>query len=99
MKTGTTRSPFPNDAAARHPFQPPKLRHPSSLHYASRARRHAPRHSRSELHAATSLARFWRDQGKRTEARDLLAPIYNWFTEGFDTPVLKDAKALLDELA
>jgi predicted ATPase len=52
-----------------------------------------------ELHAATSLARLWRDQGKRTEARDLLAPIYNWFTEGFDTPVLKEAKALLDQLA
>jgi predicted ATPase len=52
-----------------------------------------------ELRAATSLARLWRDQGKRTEARDLLAPIYSWFTEGFDTPVLQDAKALLDELA
>jgi predicted ATPase len=51
-----------------------------------------------ELRAATSLARLWRDQGKRTEARDLLAPIYGWFTEGFDTPVLQDAKALLDEL-
>jgi predicted ATPase len=52
-----------------------------------------------ELRAATSLARFWRDQGKRTEARDLLAPVYGWFTEGFDTPVLQEAKALLDELA
>jgi predicted ATPase len=52
-----------------------------------------------ELRASTSLARLWRDQGKRTEARDLLAPIYGWFTEGFDTPVLQDAKALLDELA
>jgi hypothetical protein len=52
-----------------------------------------------ELGAATSLARLWRDQGKRTEAHDLLAPIYGWFTEGFDTPVLQDAKALLDELA
>jgi predicted ATPase len=52
-----------------------------------------------ELRAATSLARLWRDQGKRTEARDLLAPTYGWFTEGFDTPVLQDAKALLDELA
>jgi predicted ATPase len=51
-----------------------------------------------ELRAATSLTRLWRDQGKRTEARDLLAPIYGWFTEGFDTPVLRDAKALLDEL-
>jgi predicted ATPase len=52
-----------------------------------------------ELRASTSLARLWRDQGKRAEARDLLAPIYGWFTEGFDTPVLQDAKALLDELA
>jgi predicted ATPase len=52
-----------------------------------------------ELRAATSLGHLWRDQGKRTEAHDLLAPIYGWFTEGFDTPVLKDAKALLDELA
>jgi predicted ATPase len=52
-----------------------------------------------ELRAATLLARLWSDHGKRTEARDLLAPIYNWFTEGFDTPVLQDAKALLDELA
>jgi class 3 adenylate cyclase/predicted ATPase len=52
-----------------------------------------------ELRAATSLARLWRDQGKPIEARDLLAPIYGWFTEGFDTPVLKEAKALLDQLA
>jgi predicted ATPase len=51
-----------------------------------------------ELCAAASLAQLWCDQGKRTEARDLLAPIYGWFTEGFDTPVLQDAKALLDEL-
>jgi predicted ATPase len=52
-----------------------------------------------ELRAATSLARLWRDQGKRTEARELLSPVYGWFTEGFDTPDLKEAKALLDELA
>ena len=52
-----------------------------------------------ELCAATSLARLWRDKGQRTGARDLLAPVYGWFTEGFDTPDLKDAKALLDELA
>ncbi len=51
-----------------------------------------------QLRASTSLARLWRDQGKRAEARDLLRPIYNWFTEGFDAPDLKDAKALLDEL-
>ena len=52
-----------------------------------------------ELRAATSLARLWRDQGRRAEARDLLAPVYGWFTEGFDTADLKDAKALLDGLA
>jgi len=52
-----------------------------------------------ELRAATSMARLWRDQGKRDEARELLAPIYGWFTEGFDTRDLKEAKALLDELA
>ncbi|MBV8089061.1 MAG: hypothetical protein JO139_05710 [Alphaproteobacteria bacterium] len=51
-----------------------------------------------ELRAATSLARLWRDQGKCTEAHELLAPIYGWFTEGFDTAVLKEACALLDEL-
>jgi class 3 adenylate cyclase/tetratricopeptide (TPR) repeat protein len=51
-----------------------------------------------ELRAATCLVRFWRDQGKSGEARDLLAPVYNWFTEGFDTPVLKEAKALLESL-
>jgi predicted ATPase len=52
-----------------------------------------------ELCAAMSLARLWRDQGKRAEARDLLAPVHNWFTEGFGTPVLQEAKALLEELA
>ena len=52
-----------------------------------------------ELRAAMSLARLWRDQGKRDEARELLAPVYGWFTEGFDTLDLKEAKALLDELA
>jgi predicted ATPase len=51
-----------------------------------------------ELRAATLLARLWGEEGKRTEARDLLAPVYGWFTEGFDTPDLKEAKALLDEL-
>ncbi|HXO91044.1 MAG TPA: AAA family ATPase [Stellaceae bacterium] len=51
-----------------------------------------------ELRAAVSLARLRRDQGRRAEARDLLAPVYSWFTEGFDSPDLKDAKALLDTL-
>ena len=52
-----------------------------------------------ELRAAVSLARLWRDQGKQDAARELLAPVYGWFTEGFDTLDLKEAKALLDELA
>jgi predicted ATPase len=52
-----------------------------------------------ELRAAISVARLRRDQGKRDEARDLLAPVYGWFTEGFDTFDLKQAKVLLDELA
>ena len=51
-----------------------------------------------ELRAATSLARLWYDQGKRAEARDLLAPVYDWFSAGFDTPALKEAKALLEDL-
>jgi predicted ATPase len=52
-----------------------------------------------ELRAATSLSRLWHDQGKQAEARDLLAPVYGWFTEGFDTSDLKGAKALLDSLS
>jgi predicted ATPase len=52
-----------------------------------------------ELRAATSLARLWRDQGKPQQARELLAPVYGWFTEGFETRDLKEAKALLQELA
>ena len=52
-----------------------------------------------ELRAATSMARLWRDQGKRQQARDLLAPIYGWFTEGFDTLDLRESKRLLDDLA
>jgi hypothetical protein len=51
------------------------------------------------LHSANSLARLWRDQGKAQQARELLAPVYNWFTEGFDTLDLKEeAKGLLDEV-
>jgi predicted ATPase len=52
-----------------------------------------------ELRAAMSMARLWRDQGKPDEARELLAPVYRWFTEGFGTRDLKEAKALLDDLA
>jgi predicted ATPase len=52
-----------------------------------------------ELRAAMSMARLWRDQGKRQQAHDLLAPVYGWFTEGFDTLDLKEAKALLSDLS
>jgi predicted ATPase len=52
-----------------------------------------------ELRAAMSMARLWHDQGKGKKARELLAPVYGWFTEGFDTRDLREAKALLDELA
>jgi predicted ATPase len=51
-----------------------------------------------ELRAAMSLSRLWKEQGKRQAARELLAPVYGWFTEGFDTADLQEAKALLDEL-
>ena len=51
-----------------------------------------------ELRAVTSMAQLWRDRGQRDKARDLLAPVYGWFTEGFDTLDLKDAKTLLDDL-
>ena len=53
----------------------------------------------SEIRVAVSLANLWRDQGKYKDALGLLSPIYSWFTEGFDTPVLKEAKVLLDQLA
>jgi predicted ATPase len=52
-----------------------------------------------ESRAAVSLARLRRDQGRHAEGRDILSPVYGWFTEGFDTPDLKEAKALLDELS
>jgi predicted ATPase len=51
-----------------------------------------------ELRAAMSMARLWRDQGKRQQAHDLLAPVYSWFTEGFDTRDLKKAKELLEQI-
>ena len=51
-----------------------------------------------ELRAATSMAQLWRDEGKRDEARGLLAPVYGWFTEGFGTLALREAKAVLDAL-
>ena len=80
-------------------------RNPSAADRAEVSYRRAIERARSqeakswELRAATSLARLWRDQGKPAEARELLAPVYGWFTEGFDTADLKEAKALLDHLA
>ncbi len=79
-------------------------RHPSAPDRAEVSYRRAIERARSqeakswELRAATSLALLWRDQGKPAEARELLAPVYGWFTEGFDTADLKEAKALLEEL-
>jgi predicted ATPase len=63
-----------------------------------RATSHEQQAKSWELRAAMSMARLWRDRGKRDEARELLAPVYGWFTEGFDTLDLKEAKALLGEL-
>jgi predicted ATPase len=83
----TGRLPYPDPAKAEHSFH-------SAL---AIAREQGTRGY--ELRAATSLARLWREHGRRDEARDLLAPVYGWFTEGFDTQDLKDAKALLEELA
>ena len=68
------------------------------FHHALAVARHQQAKS-LELRAAMSLSRLWQRQGKRAEARELLAPIYGWFTEGFDTPDLQEAKALLEELA
>ena len=70
----------------------------ASFHQALDIARHQQAKS-LELRAATSLARLWQSQDKRQDATDLLAPVYEWFTEGFDTADLKDAKALLDELS
>ena len=80
-------------------------RNPSTADQAETSYRRAIELARSqeakswELRAATSLARLWRDQGKPSAAYALLAPVYGWFTEGFDTADLKDARALLDQLA
>ena len=62
-------------------------------------RKARPTNSKSFWSVRSKHSRLWRDQGKRDEARDLLAPVYGWFTEGFDTLDLKEAKALLEELA
>jgi predicted ATPase len=74
----------------------------SRCYVRARLRSNTRAHSRSRAQRAKSwelrAARLWRDQGKRDEARDLLAPVYGWFTEAFDTRDLKEAKALLEEL-
>jgi len=82
----TGRLPYPDSAKAEDSFR-------TAL---AIAREQATRGY--ELRAATSLARLWGEQSRRAEAHKLLAPIYGWFTEGFDTADLKEAKALLDEL-
>jgi predicted ATPase len=81
------RSPEPDTAKAQEYFE----------HALSVARQQQAKSW--ELRAAMSVARLWRDQGKVQQARELLAPVYGWFTEGFDTRDLKEAKALLEELA
>jgi predicted ATPase len=68
------------------------------LHHALDVARHQQAKS-MELRAAMSLARLWQQQGKRQEAHDLLAPVYGWFTEGFDTADLQEAKVLLEKLS
>jgi predicted ATPase len=78
--------PEPNLATADAHFQ-----HALSIAHAQQAKSW-------ELRAAMSMAQLWRDQGKRQQAHALLAPVYGWFTEGFDTLDLKQAKALLEEL-
>jgi predicted ATPase len=84
------------DLTARLPYSDPAKAEDSFCTALAIAREQGTRGY--ELRAATSLARLLHEQGRRTEARDLLAPLYSWFTEGFDTADLKDAKALLEEL-
>ena len=82
----TLKSPEPDEAKAQAYFK-------------SSACSRAQQAKSWELRAAMSLARLWRDHGKVQQARELLAPVYGWFTEGFDTRDLKEARALLQELA
>src|SRR5580693_8905800 len=94
-------NPYLNRAAGEIAFlgaQPDPARAELSYHRALAAARKQEAKS-WELRASMSLARLWRDQGKVRQARELLAPIYGWFTEGFDTRDLKEAKALLEALA
>jgi predicted ATPase len=90
-----------NRVAGEVVLKSPKPDAPKAEMYFERALRVARQQQAKswELRAATSLARLWRDQGKVQQARELLAPVYGWFTEGFDTRDLKEAKVLLGELA
>jgi len=91
--------------AELHRLEGTALLHLNQLHEGQRALEAALRVAKRqrakayELRASMSLARLWCDQGKVQQARELLAPVYGWFTEGFDTRDLKEAKALLEELA
>jgi predicted ATPase len=91
----------PNRVAGEIALQSPEPNAAKARNYFERALSVARQQQAKswELRAAMSLARLWRDQGKVQQARELLAPVYGWFTEGFDTRDLKDAKALLEELA
>ena len=82
-------------AYVQAPFKTPRKRKSISN---ARLRSRAQQAKSCELRAAMSMARLWRDKGKVQQARALLAPVYGWFTEGFDTLDLKEAKALPDEL-
>ena len=86
--------------AVRSPTASPRGAAKSEAHFERALAVACGRQAKSwELRAAMSVARLWRDQGKPQQARELLAPVYGWFTEGFDTRDLKEAKAPLEELA
>jgi predicted ATPase len=87
-------------AAQRHPSQDSREPHEAEACFQQALDVARQQQAKSlELRAAISLARLWQQRGQRAEARALLAPIYGWFSEGFDTPALQEAKALLDALA
>src|SRR5262245_57639353 len=94
---GHLRAPACRTHGNRNPVNRNPLTLSSSLHYFDRALAVARQQQAKswELCAAMSIARLWCDQGKPQQARELLAPVYGWFTEGFDTRDLKEAKALL----
>jgi len=101
METGKQKWCEVNRVAGEIAFLSPEAEKAKAEEYFDRALEVACKQQAKpwELRATMSMARLWRDQGKPQQARELLAPIYGWFTEGFDTLDLKEAKALLDELA